>query len=817
MLRNYFRVSLRNLSKRKFFSALNIGGLAIGMAACLLIFQYVVFEHSFDDFHEKRDTIFRLNLTVVEDGEPTTAETTFSATGPTFARELPDIVSFARFHPNDREATLSFTDSDGERRVFREAGLAYVDPNFLELFSFPLIRGEKQSVLSEPRSMIISESVARKYFGVENPVGRVIELHAWSKGDYTITGVFDDVPSNSHLQFDYLMPLGDLLDDEEGQYRQSDGWNWLNFITYVQLHPGADAELVGIKGSEVINAHNRRRLEESHRSFQVTFQPLEEIHLHSDFESELSSWSSGSRQTVYFFTVVALFILALAWVNYINLSTARAIERAKEVGVRKAVGALRGQVAMQFLFESAIVNLLALLLAVGLTVLGLPFLNQLAGTSIDLSVWNNPWLYVSFVLVFGLGSLMAGLYPAFVLSAYQPGIVLKGGSVAGTGHHRLRKALVVFQFAASVALLVGTYVVYSQVQYIRGFDLGLDLDSILVVKRPTIIEEGSSRRVLREIFKSSLERQASIRFVATSNTVPGGGFPWGTSLRRKGAPESEREDAYVTWINYRFLETYDLKLIAGRNFSKEFPSDRGQSVVINETAARALGFSSAEQVIGQQIELGNAEEKVVIVIGVLKDFNWMSAKKEVSPIVFDLTPAGWYYSLKIETSDLAETLDQVRSIYDSIFPGNPFDYFFADRFFYQQHRADQQFSALLGVFSLLALLVACLGLVGLSAHSASQRTKEIGVRKALGARSIEIMRLMMADTVKLVAVAIVLATPFVYVALGRWLDNFPVHIDLTVWVFVVPGIAVLLIAFLTTGYHTARVASKNPVESLRYE
>ncbi|MFV1981028.1 MAG: FtsX-like permease family protein, partial [Rhodothermia bacterium] len=740
-----------------------------------------------------------------------------SATGPTLVEELPEVLRFARFHPNDREATLSFTDSDGERRIFRETRLAYVDPDFLELFSFPLIRGKKQSVLSEPRSMIISESVARRYFGDDNPVGRVINLRAWSRGDYVITGVFEDVPGNSHLQFEYLLPLNDLLDDKVGQYGQSDGWTWRNFITYAQLHPAADVESVGAKATEVITAHNRQRLEESQRSFQLTFQPLEEIHLHSDFDPEFSSWSNGSRQTVYFFTVVALFILALAWVNYINLSTARAIERSKEVGVRKAVGALRSQVVMQFVFESAIVNLIALFLAVGLSVLGLPFLNQLAGTSIDLSVWSNPWLYVSFVVVFGLGSLLAGLYPAFVLSAYEPATVLKGGSVTGTGQHRLREALVVFQFATSVALLIGTYVVYSQVQYIRGFDIGLDLDHILVIKRPSVIEEGSSRRVLREIFKSSLERQATIQSVTTSNTVPGGDFPWGTSVKREGAPESEGEEVYVTWINYGFVETYDLKLIAGRNFSKDFPSDRGRSVVINETAVQALGIDSAEKAIGQRIELGNVEKRVRIVIGVLEDFNWMSAKKEIPAIAFDLTPAGWYYSLKIEMTNLAETLDQVRSIYDSIFPGNPFDYFFADRFFDEQHRADKQFSTLLGLFSLFALLVACLGLVGLSAYSASRRTKEIGVRKALGARSIEIMVLMMADTVKLVAVAVVLASPFVYFALDRWLDNFPVHVDLTVWVFIVPGIAVLLIAFLTVSYHTARVAAKNPVESLRYE
>jgi putative ABC transport system permease protein len=815
MFKNYLLVSLRNLSKRKFFSALNIGGLAIGMAACLLIFQYVVSEHSFDNFHENRDRLYRLNMTEVDEGESETAETTFSTVGPILVEALPEIEQFARFHSNAGEATLAFTDRSGQRQVLRETGLAYVDPAFLELFSFPMLDGDKKSVLSEPRSMIISESVARRYFGEESPVGQTISLRAWSRGDYTISGVFEDLPGNSHLQFDFLMPLEDLLIDS--QYATSDGWTWRNFVTYMLLRPDAVVQDLNRKGSEVIQAHSKQRADETHRSFQVTFQPLERIHLYSDFEAEFDDWNKGSRQTVYLFTLVALFILAIAWVNYINLSTSRAIERSKEVGIRKAVGALQGQVIWQFVFESATVNLLAFALAMVLAALGLPYLNELAGTSIDLSFWLHPWFIVGCVVLFGLGSLLASLYPAFILSAYEPAVVLKTGSSRGLSRDHLRQALVVFQFAASVSLLISTYVVYAQVQHIRGFDLGLELEQIVVIKRPTIIVEGSTRRELREVFKSKLEVQASIGSVAMSNTVPGGDFPWGTTINRMDAPKSTAEEVYVTWVSYEFLETYGLNLIYGRNFAEEFESDREGSVLLNETAALALGFDSGRQAVNQRIDLGTTEGNVRTVIGVLEDFKWMSAKQEVTPVALSLTPAGMFYSLKIETSNLDESLAEVKSIYDGVFPGNSFDYFFADRFFDEQHRADRRFSTLFGIFALFALLVACLGLIGLAAYTANQRTKEIGVRKAFGARSVEIIGLLVADTAKLVVTAIVLATPLMYLALDQWLTRFPIRIDLTAWAFIIPSAVVLIVAFLTIAYHTTRVAVMNPVESLRYE
>ncbi|MCH8961721.1 MAG: FtsX-like permease family protein, partial [Bacteroidetes bacterium] len=534
----------------------------------------------------------------------------------------------------------------------------------------------------------------------------------------------------------------------------------------------------------------------------------------SDFDED---WGSlGNYKTVYFFTLVALFILIIAWVNYINLSTARAVERAKEVGVRKVAGARKGQIVLQFLFESALTNGIALALAVSLAVLGLPYLNDLAGAEITMSIWQNPWFWGSFLGVFVVGMLLSSLYPAFVLSAFKPVTVLKGRQGTAFSKNWLRRVLVVFQFAASIALLIGTYAVYTQVNYMRGLDLGIDIERMLVTQRPSIVDEDIDFVETREVLKAELAALPAVDAVTTSTTVPGGGFSLGTIARKESAPESEREMVNVTWINYNFLETYGFDFAAGRNFSEELSTDQEEAIIINETAVRAMGFASIDAALGERIVVGGGDNTHVIV-GVLKDFNWMSAKQEIDPIMFLPTHGGRYYTMKVQTANLDETLAGVRHVYDAVFPGNPFDYFFVDRFFDEQYKADRQFGTLFGIFALFAVFVACLGLVGLAAITAAQRTKEIGVRKVLGASAGSIVHLLLLDFGKLVLAALVLTLPLTYFALDTWLAGFASRIDLTLWLFLIPGLVVMALALLTVSYHTSRAALTNPADSLRYE
>lgn len=816
MLGNYLIIAIRNLVKRKFFSVLNIGGLAVGVAACLLIFQYVAFEQSYDTFHANREHLYRVTMTGVQEGDvQDTHSYTYYAMGPDYKERVPELKEYVRFHPNYSTATVAYTDTQGKRKALREEGVIFADPSFLTMFSFPLVRGDAETALAEPGSIIITESMAGKYFGNADPIGKTLDVRGWTDGMFVVKGIMQDIPSNSHLQFDFLLPIDAILMDEQGQYHNTDGMSWLNFATYVQLHPGAHLAEVERKFTEIVYEKDRDAFESTNTSVHVGLQPLEDIHLYSDFEAVASI--QGSYKTVYFFALVALFVLIIAWVNYINLSTARAVERAKEVGVRKVAGARKGQVISQFLFESVLTNGIALGLAVGLAVLCLPYLNALVGVDIELSIWRNPWFWGSFAGIFGLGVLLSSLYPAFVLSAFQPVTVLKGRLGKAGSKERLRKALVVFQFAASIALLTGTYVVYSQVEYMRGLDLGIEIDQVLVVNRPSIIEDVDAYVEAREAFKAELANHAAIGDIATSTTVPGAGFSWGTKAKKESAALSELEEVRVTWVNENFLETYGLKLAAGRNFSADLSTDLREAILVNETTVWAFGFETNEAALGEKLNVGGGDDHMYSIIGVLKDFNWMSVKREVEPIILGFTPGGSKYSIKVTTENVAETIATVHSVYDEFFPGNPFDYFFTDRVFDEQYEADRRFGTLFGIFALFAILVACLGLVGLAAYTAAQRTKEIGVRKVLGASSWSIVRLLLVDVAKLILVALVLTVPLVYVAADQWLVNFASRIDLTVWLFLVPGLVVMVIAMLTLSYHTSSVALVNPAKSLRYE
>lgn len=814
MLKNYLTTAFRSLMKRKFFSMLNLGGLALGIASCLLIFQYVAFERSFDAFHANADHLYRITRTPVIDGAARDTDAkTWRQMGPAFAADIPEIQDFARYAGMRVGATVATLGETGEHKVFMEHGLAHTDPAFLRMFSFPLLQGDAATALTEPGTLLLSASMAHKYFGTTAPLGKALRVR---NQDYTVRGVFEDVPENSHLQFDFLLPMDDLLQGPE--YQGTNGWTWANFSTYVQLSPDADVDTMSRRLSQsVIN--NVGGVMDS-TFYRIGLQPLQAIHLRSAGFGDvaLSRGLKGSDyKTLYFLSLVALFILVIAWINHVNLSTARALDRAKEVGVRKAAGARRSQIVSQFLFESALVNGAALALAVGLSMLLRPFVNAWAGVTLTMEVWRDPRFWGVFVAIFGAGALVSSLYPAFVLSSYRPIAVLKGRLGALASGLLLRKALVVFQFAASMALLTGTYVVYLQVHHMRSRDLGFDLDQTLVVKGPQLMEPDVDEAAAINTFKQEVSQHAAIRRVAVSSTVPGGGFSAGLVMSRQNAAPTDRVKIKASFIDDDFLETYGVELRAGRTFSPSLATDQEEALLINEAAARMLGFDTNEAALGGKIVLYFGENPVYTVVGVVEDVNWMSVAAEVDPAVFGFSPRGGFYSIKVAAANVAEALETTRRVYDAVFPGNAFDYFFLDAYFNEQYQADQRFGALFGLFAGLALVVACLGLIGLAAFTAAQRTKEIGIRKVLGASAPGIARLLAVDYVKLVLVALVGATPLLYFAAEKWLSSFAARIEVSVWLFLTPGLVVLLVALLAVSYHTIRVALTNPARSLRYE
>ncbi|HET6566487.1 MAG TPA: ABC transporter permease, partial [Rhodothermales bacterium] len=755
MFRNYIKTAIRSLLRQKGYSFINVAGLTLGMACCLLLFQYVAYEYSFDQFNTIRDRIYRAVFHSTHNGEDqgTGANVGFSF-GPTMAQEVPGIVKFARVHPNYGDAVVSYKGPAGDR-TFKEEGVFYVDSTFLSMFTYPLVKGDRPQALRQPETMLVSASMARKYFGNTDPIGKMLDVTGWVRGPYTVTGVFRDVPPTSSMQFDFLLPMQDLL--KTGMYMQEGAdWGWTNFTTYVETGPSADLSDIERKITESYTRHRADNLAASNTKIDAHLQPLLDVHLNADFGGP--GIVQGSRKTVYFFMVIGLITLLIALVNYVNLATARALDRAKEVGVRKVVGAHRQQLMGQFLLESALMNLTALVLAIVLALLLLPVVNQVADVKLTGSLWLDARFWAVFLGVFGLGALLSGLYPAFILSSFKPVTVLKGKAGAFTSRVTLRKVLVVVQFAASITLLAGTFIVYEQLQYVRGMDIGLDLNQVLVVEAPRVGPEGQDRddrTIAMSTLKEELRKIPAVREIGLSSTTPGKGFNWYTEMYKATDDPSRGQPARATGIDAHFADVYGLEMVAGQPFHEGMPvPDSGDvRVLVNETMVKAVGFPSNEEAIGQGIKAG--PQPTFIVQGVFKDFNWSSAHEQTEAVMFFYQPYGGNISMKVSTKDLPGTLASVQKTYEALFPGNPFNYYFADAAYDAQYKADERFATLFGAFAGIAILIACLGLFGLAAFTAESRTKEIGVRKVLGATVPSIVGLLSKDFVKLVVIALV--------------------------------------------------------------
>lgn len=814
MLTNYLRTAYRNLAKRKGFTLLNILGLATGIACCLLLFQYVAYERSYDTY-AKGQNLYRVRLDSYQQGRlGWQSATVYPITGPYMKKDYPEVENFCRLY----RAELLVT-NEAKQLKFAETKGYFADESAINMLNIQVVDGSAGNALTGLDKMMLSESYAKKYFGDDEAVGKILTIRSEQiVQHYQVSGVFKDYPANSHLVINYLVSYptlgkikriqGDSTNTTETQ------WGWYDFFTYIKFKPGVNvAQFEKNKMPDFCWRYypdlNWAKANKAHD--ELHFLPVQDIHLQSNYFAEAQV--NGSAGNVQFMFLIALFIAAIAWINYINLSTARSVERAKETGIRKVLGAKRSSLIKQFLAESLLLNAFALLLAFIVVFILTPMFNSFSGHTQAPKLFTLPagyWLL--FAGVFVTGTLLSGLYPAFVLSAYQPVKVLKGTFKNAAGGLLLRKALIVLQFATSIILIAGTATVYRQMQYMQHKQLGFNINQTLVLNGQSFND--STYQHLYLPFKTAMLRVAGVQSVAGSSSIMGKEINWTNDLKRVGTNE-KTYTAYNLGIDYDFIPAYNMHLQAGRNFSREHLTDN-KAAILNEAAVKMLGYKSAKEAINTK--LAEAITDTLTVIGVLDDFHYLGLQKQIDPQLVMLRPDTCSnFSVKITSGNMPNTVGEVKQVWDKFFPGEPFNYFFLDDFYNNQYNAAILFGKVFGLFAVLAILIACFGLSGLSAYNILQRTKEIGIRKVMGASVNSLLVLLSKDFMLLVLLSFVIATPLAWWVMNDWLQGFAYKTPLSVWVFLFAGFAAGTIALATVVWQAVKAALLNPVKSLRAE
>ncbi|MCI0696525.1 ABC transporter permease [candidate division KSB1 bacterium] len=802
MLKNYFKLTLRHLLKYRTYSFINIAGLAVGMACCILILLYVRDELRYDRFHERADRIYRLTLSTEEDGQPSNANTSFGQ-GPALAAAFPEVEAVVRFRKMGWGEKRVFAHNDNR---FYEERFFYADKNVFEVFSFPFLRGNPQTALAEPFSIVITEAMSQKYFGHDNPLGETIALDPYNNGefaDYKITGVVKNLPHYSHIKFDFLASFASQKDLADMEGRR--GWGLEAAFTYVLLKPSVSVESVQTKLPAFLEKHVGKD-----HWYSLHLQPLTDIRLHSKLRAELEP--NGDIAYVYIFSAIAAFILLIACINFMNLATAQSAQRTKEVGMRKVVGAVRAELVKQFLIESLCLSLFALAIAFILIEASSPLLNSIVGKQIVIDYATDlPFVMMMLGLALVTG-VVAGSYPAFFLSASRPIDSLTGKTSGGRKVAViLRKGLVVFQFAISVVLIVCTTVVYYQMQYVRTKNLGFDREVIVIAPLNDPIRNNYRSA------KHELLQHPNLLAMTVTEQVPAKAGN-GAGYKIDGWNESEGLTRF--FVDQDFLKTYGIGLAAGRDFDEKISTDATAAFMVNEAFVRLVAWKSPAEVIGRSIRMSHARQDYDgRIIGVVKDFQLSSFRETVWPLVINVMPMNKlnFISFRIAPQGVTATLEHIRSVWSKFAPSYPLDYYFLDHDFARLHQADQQLGRVFQAFALLAIGIACLGLFGLAAFTAERRTKEIGVRKVLGATVTNVVTLLSKDFVKLVLLANLIAWPLAWYAMNKWLQSFAFRVEMEWWVFALAGGLALLIALLTVSTQAIKAALANPVESLRYE
>lgn len=799
MFRNYLKVALRNLWKSKTYAFINILGLAVGMAICMLVFLFVQHEESFDQWHDRADQVYRLNE-VQQFGENSSQKVALSMPlmGETLQEEFPEIVNFTRFYDQGRELHRA-----GEQELFIDKTVA-VDSTFFQIFNYNLKEGDPKRALVEPFSMVVTEKVARNFFGDANPIGKVLSDEG--QNALKITGVMEDVPDNSHLQFDALVSISSMTSDTSNQWMRRWGSNFLT--TYLVLQPETNVEALEKKFPDYLV---RQMDEEVLDYLELFLQPLGEVHLGSaDITHDYHNFQKYDKSYVSLFVMLGLFVLIIASINFMNLSTARSMHRAKEVGVRKTIGAKRWQLIGQFLAESTILAVISMVIAIFLAEALVGTLNDISSRELSLGLWRRPlWL----LSILGIGvavGLFSGVYPALVLSGFKPlAAIRKQKERSGSDRINLRSGLVVLQFAIAIGLIISTLVVTQQHEYMRNLDPGFDKEQTLVI--------GMNREINDKypLIKEQFLNVAQVQDVTTSGQRLGNNLHQ-TSLSYESEQGIEGSSSSFLNVDYNYVSFYDLELLKGRGFSEEQGTDMGRAYIINETLSKELGWG--DDPIGKKMKVGGPEGDMGQVVGLVKDFNYNSLHHKIEPLFLCLQD--WRHSeisVRVDGGQIPTAIAGLEEKWRAIMGDRPFEYSFLDEHFATLYQSEMQVSQVVMILASLAIFIACLGLFGLATIITEQRTKEIGVRKILGASMGQLLILLSKDFTRLVFIAFLVTVPMAWWLLGDWLSDFAYRIDMQWWVFAIAGVAALLIAWLTVSFKSLYAARANPVEALRYE
>ncbi len=790
MFNNYIKIAFRNLFKYKAFSLINVAGLAIGMTCCFLILLWVMDELSFDRFHENADNLYRAVMRVKNDNGVSTSIWGPFALGPGLKREMPEVVDFTRYVPAP-QITLQHEDATFNEQV------VWVDPSFFKMFTFPALAGDLETAFNEPLALVITQKMAKKYFGTDKDViDKVIKMS--NRFDYKVKAVIKDIPVNSHLDFDILAPSANL---KYVGYKE-DNWLWPNSITYFQLQKNVSYEQFNKKITKYIES----KMTKFTFSEDLFLQPLTKIHLYSDYAGDRSRL--GNITHVYILSIIAVFILLIACINFMNLSTARSMNRVTEIGIRKVVGAHRTHLIAQFYGESIFLSVVALVIALGLVELLLPSFNALAGKQLSHDLTGNRSVILGIGLITLITGIIAGSYPAFYLSAFKPARILQGSSKKASKSAVLRRTLVIIQFTLSVILIISTAIVFFQLQYIKNKDLGYDKENLLIIPNRT----GQAIHKRHKTFRHELMKNPKV-LGATATSQNPTNMEWATIIFNwRGKNPDDQILIHANSVTVDYVETMKLKVKVGRGFSEKITSDRKGAILLNEEAVKVMGFTNP---LEETVTVGKRKLRVV---GVLKKFHFQPIHKKIEPVIITTGRIrGGYTIVRLHPDQMPETIGFIQQTWTKFFPTIPFDYHFLDEDYDKLYRAEERMGTLLNYFSVLAIFIACLGLFGLASFTTEQRTKEIGIRKVLGASVPGIVMLLGKDFAKLVMVANIIAWPIAYWVMTNWLQDYAYRININWLIFLLTGVLSVFIALFTVSFQATKAAMANPVKSLRYE
>ncbi len=804
MIRHYITIAFRNQLKNKLFSIINIFGLAIGISVAFLLINYVSKEYSYDKMHSKYERIYRVESRFYE-GDILTDDwaTSSFGYGKAIKKEISGIENMVRIGVQNTEQTVSY-----QNKKSRETGIAYASSSFFTIFDFQMISGNINDQLIRPNTVIITDDIAKRLFKDENPIGKILTFASGSNFfDCEVTGVIENFPKNSHIRFNYLISYQTLPE------WMKETWYLHEAYTYLLLEPGINPHKIKKQFPQMAEKYKTHEALRN-KTWAVSLVPLKEIHLKPQKQYERES--KGNRNTLVTLIIIAFVILLTAWINYINLTTAKSIERAKEIGIRKVSGAFQSQLIKQYLSEAVFMNLLAAILAIVLIIMLHPLFNMLIGENVSLYILHDKYFWILCIFTFILGVLASGLYPAFILTRIKPSTILKGNYTKSGSAGRMRQILVVFQFAASIFLICGSFIVYKQIHFMETQDLGVDINKTIVLKYPV------SRNKLKENviqFSKEIERKPLIQKASVTGSVPGMEVACFASNRLQSNPTQNRLYEMLT-VDDRFIDAFGFHLLAGRGFKESFGNDH-ESILINESAMHTLGLNSPEEALNQKVLLESLSEPVTI-IGVVQNWHQRDPGNNYTPIMFLYNGSiGWvnprFIAIKTNSNNYADIIASIKTDWESYFPDANFDYFFLDQFFDIQYKTYRQFGRIVGIFTGLALFIAILGLWALAAYSLSQKVKEVGVRKVLGAQTLSIIYQFSKEIVSLILIALVIAVPLSWIFMRHWLMNYAFHINISGWIYALGGITTMGIAILTVTWQSWKAATRNPVEALRYE